>query len=540
MINAKPDIDALRRSLADSAFFGGVPYRKAALTQSARQSLKVPETAQDGANLYSMANFAPIYVPALRLLAPRRVVEIGSEKGGNTLLLSRLTAELGAELHIVDPAPLPEDVELGPHVRFHAARSVEYLASAEVGDVYFVDGDHNYSTLSAELELIERARLRGERRRPVVILMHDVGWPNGTWDMYYDPDDPAARACGSRFDAGPVPWSDGLHGLGFAVGVMAVAPYDASRCSGLLAAVHGFLAASQGWSYLSIPAFYGLGILWRPEDIGDGLKRYLTRLEDATALFAPVLGTLEWNRLLLFVDRNYSGKLWEYQQAEIARQGEALKEAGRIRDEQRAEIARQGEALRDAGRIWGEQQAEIARQQDALKEAGRIRDEQQAEIVRQGEALRDAGRIWGEQQAEIARQRDALRDARRIRDEQQVEIARQGEALKEAGRIWGEQQAEIARQRDALRDARRIQDEQQVEIARLEQALDEASRQGRARLAEMSGQLAELRDLNDQCSSLRAERDARDAELGAVYASASWRFSAPLRSIGRLLMRIGR
>ena len=47
-----------------------------------------------------------------------------------------------------------------------------------------IDGDHNYYTVSEELRLIaERA---GNEQMPL-LLFHDVSWPHGRRDDYFDP-----------------------------------------------------------------------------------------------------------------------------------------------------------------------------------------------------------------------------------------------------------------------------------------------------------------------------------------------------------------
>ena len=55
-------------------------------------------------------------------------------------------------------------------------------------DVVLIDGDHNWYTVFNELRLIEEmSRLKGF---PMPLVMfHDIGWPYGRRDMYYNPSD---------------------------------------------------------------------------------------------------------------------------------------------------------------------------------------------------------------------------------------------------------------------------------------------------------------------------------------------------------------
>ena len=49
-----------------------------------------------------------------------------------------------------------------------------------------IDGDHNWYTVLSELETIER--LCDERGQGFpLVLLHDIGWPYGRRDLYYDP-----------------------------------------------------------------------------------------------------------------------------------------------------------------------------------------------------------------------------------------------------------------------------------------------------------------------------------------------------------------
>ncbi len=68
----------------------------------------------------------------------------------------------------------------------------------------FLDGDHNWYTVFHELRLIEEHCQRNERLFPLVLL-HDLGWPYGRRDLYYNPEtipaeyrQPYARAPSAR------------------------------------------------------------------------------------------------------------------------------------------------------------------------------------------------------------------------------------------------------------------------------------------------------------------------------------------------------
>ncbi len=127
--------------------------------------------------------------PVLRTSGARRVVEIGALRGENTVLvLDALGPE--AELHVIDPLPEFDPDEhrkrFGGRYVFHRDLSLNVLPDAGAFDLALVDGDHNWYTVYNELRLLREASRREDRPLPVLIL-HDVCWPYGRRDLYYDP-----------------------------------------------------------------------------------------------------------------------------------------------------------------------------------------------------------------------------------------------------------------------------------------------------------------------------------------------------------------
>ena len=141
----------------------------------------------------------------VRHLAPRRVLEIGTQAGASTVHLAIGLADAvpagGVRLLTVDiqdvndsekaawrdfrlpqsPRQAMERLGLGSMVEFRVARSLEVLAEAgEQFDLIFLDGDHRLKTVAAELPAAFR------RLRPGgFILLHDFFpdlrplWPDG-------------------------------------------------------------------------------------------------------------------------------------------------------------------------------------------------------------------------------------------------------------------------------------------------------------------------------------------------------------------------
>ncbi len=130
-----------------------------------------------------------VVAPMIAASGAKRIIEIGALRGETTvLMLDALGPD--AELHVVDPLPEFDPEE---HVRrfpgqyvFHRELSLNVLPGAGAFDVALIDGDHNWYTVYNELALLREAARRENRSLPMLVL-HDVCWPYGRRDLYYDP-----------------------------------------------------------------------------------------------------------------------------------------------------------------------------------------------------------------------------------------------------------------------------------------------------------------------------------------------------------------
>jgi cephalosporin hydroxylase len=128
--------------------------------------------------------------PALRAAGAKRVVEIGALRGDTTVLLLDLLGPQ-AELHVIDPLPSfdPEEHSKrfpGRYV-FHRDISHNVLPDLPAVDAALVDGDHNWYTVYHELRMLRETAEREDHLLPLIV-MHDVRWPYGRRDLYYEPD----------------------------------------------------------------------------------------------------------------------------------------------------------------------------------------------------------------------------------------------------------------------------------------------------------------------------------------------------------------
>jgi len=125
-----------------------------------------------------------ITIPLIRRTNKKSVLEIGSSYGNSI----RPILELGdVKVGIVDPC-VDADLaaEFGERITLYRDLSLAVLPLInESYDCIFIDGDHNWFTVFNELRIIEERNLLNPGG---MIFVHDIGWPYGRRDMYYQPE----------------------------------------------------------------------------------------------------------------------------------------------------------------------------------------------------------------------------------------------------------------------------------------------------------------------------------------------------------------
>ncbi|MGY3443922.1 MULTISPECIES: class I SAM-dependent methyltransferase [unclassified Bradyrhizobium] len=220
--------------------------------------------------IHSVSEFSDLILEALRLAEARDVVEIGAEYGGMSALLADHCRARGGRLTSIDPAPkraFLDWVAANPDVRHVAKPSLDAFGDLDAADAWIVDGDHNWYTVYHELRLIEAISRRAGK--PVLVFLHDVGWPCGRRDMYYAPEQiPAAYRHPHSFNAGATLDRPALvEGRGFrGAGLAAFANASGGARNGVMTAIDDFLseelAQGREFGFAEIPAVFGLGVLF--------------------------------------------------------------------------------------------------------------------------------------------------------------------------------------------------------------------------------------------------------------------------------------
>jgi len=212
----------------------------------------------------SLANVAEVMLPCIEATGARSVAEVGAYAGDLTRLLVDWAAAQDEEVAVLAIDPSPQDALVAldaerPELELIRQTSLEALPWIDLPDVVIIDGDHNYWTVAEELRLIaERAPGAGLP----LILLHDVAWPHARRDDYFDQGQipEAYRHPVAGDGRGIYPGDPGVRPEGL--------PYPRSaECeggprNGVRTAVEDWVAGRGGLRFATVPAFFGLGVVW--------------------------------------------------------------------------------------------------------------------------------------------------------------------------------------------------------------------------------------------------------------------------------------
>jgi hypothetical protein len=202
---------------------------------------------------HSLRNLAEVMLPCLDAAGARSVMEVGAYAGDLTEVLCDWARLTGATVAAIDPMPQPRLVELAEQreeLELIRETSLAALPKATLADAVVIDGDHNHYTVSEELRLVEQAA--GDNRLPL-LLFHDVCWPHGRRDDYYDPDQiPAEHRQPIHEGGGLFPEEPGIRPGGLPY--RHAAAREGGPGNGVLTAVEDFVATRDHLRLAIVPA----------------------------------------------------------------------------------------------------------------------------------------------------------------------------------------------------------------------------------------------------------------------------------------------
>lgn len=218
-------------------------------------------------------------VPLARTRGWKRCCEIGASTGMTT---DELLALPITSYTIIDPcfdADLAVKYSGDARVTVKKCNSLDALPTlAGTYDCILIDGDHNWFTVFNELRLIQE---RGLLRPGGMIFFHDVEWPYGRRDMYYQPDTipPEFRQVYER--KGIVRGKSELADRGGANADNCNAIHEYGPKNGVLTAIKDFHAEhASEYLFCRVRLKSGLGILqYRRSRIADDVSFLLLRMK---------------------------------------------------------------------------------------------------------------------------------------------------------------------------------------------------------------------------------------------------------------------
>jgi len=279
----------------------------------------------------------PVIWPLFDLVKPRRILEIGAEEGKHTLKMLPWCQRFGAVLYVVEPFPRFNIEECAARYRGHfeliQGFSPEALASVPPVDVVLIDGDHNWYTVHTELETLT-ARSREANTMPPILLLHDVDWPYGRRDLYYDPERIPETFRKPWRRAGILPGHLALAEQGGCNANYCNAETEGGERNGVRTAAEDFVSENpqDGWQLRVLPFFSGLGVLCCDQHLRKypDLGPWLDTLPDESRADL-LLRTLEGERSRVLVelekrrfDIAYLKKKQEEAESELTRLRERL------------------------------------------------------------------------------------------------------------------------------------------------------------------------------------------------------------------------
>lgn len=308
------------------------------LDPCADEFLELSDQTQANLNLSSLTTFSEIMEPLVLALKPASIVEIGADYGLMTEVLIAWAKKTNAHLTVVDTndRSLPEESENS--LNTFCGRSLDYLKGAPPAHLYVIDGDHNYYTVSGELDAIANA-VEASSSQSTVVFLHDVTWPGSRYDMFYDlsnvPEQGKRRLGDSSLSLlGRV---DRHFAIPFAE-VAVASGADNEEPVGAKVALKEFLAARPQWQFVEVPVAYGLAVLVRSPEAAPQrgmLAAAFRDLERSVGMMRPLLLKLEFNRLLLLHEAFRQGDIFQ-EMADYISQLEAT--ANAIGEEEDSEV----------------------------------------------------------------------------------------------------------------------------------------------------------------------------------------------------------
>ena len=205
-----------------------------------------------------------VILPVIKHANANYIIEVGSDTGVNTKNILKYCKEFNAHMVAIDPFP-QFDVDgfkrdYGSKFDIYEELSLSVLPVLSDYDVILLDGDHNWYTVYNELKIIEKTF---KNKKFPIVFLHDIGWPYGRRDLYYNPENIPDAYRHPYKKLGMVPGQEDLREAGGLNSQLCNSISENNPKNGVLTGVEDFINDSDlEFSLIIINVFFGLGILF--------------------------------------------------------------------------------------------------------------------------------------------------------------------------------------------------------------------------------------------------------------------------------------
>lgn len=233
--------------------------------------------------------------PILPIVQPKHIIEIGSDTGLNTIKILNYCVANDCHFTAIDPFPQfdADSLEKQSNGKFTMARelSLQALPKIKACDIALIDGDHNWYTVFNELKSIAEKN-KAENHPFPICFFHDIGWPYGRRDMYYNPSNVPAEFVQPHAQMGIVPLQSELSPTSRFNAGFANALHEGGEKNGVLTAIEDFVQQSDlDLIFYPFNGLNGFGILMENTERNRTLYNpYLLQLQ--------IAGMVEYERLM--------------------------------------------------------------------------------------------------------------------------------------------------------------------------------------------------------------------------------------------------
>lgn len=206
-----------------------------------------------------------LLLPICEAVGATKLLEVGAEYGSSTTTLAKYVDKRDGHLHCIDPSPEFDPAVLssqyGSRFSFHGDLSLNVLPGLTPVDVVLLDGDHNWYTVYHELQQLEELHRQHGADQPLIFI-HDLGWPYGRRDLYYNPDVIPAAFRQPFARRGILPNRNELVDAGGMNADLCNAVQEGGPRNGVMTGVEDYIADSgEAWVFRHLPTYYGIGVL---------------------------------------------------------------------------------------------------------------------------------------------------------------------------------------------------------------------------------------------------------------------------------------